>query len=377
LEALEPQQHASDLVDFYSGGEIPARNLDLIKDRIDRKVQQQKDPELKSYVGIRETLKELRQMHTRRGYHPAIYLTFSHPVLRELLQLRPEDFLIVMASHRYSIPDEELSIILGVSGDHLRFRRNQLQELIANGKADELKKICTAPVAAINQEVQQSQQHRRNIADRFRALPLPARFLFETGFVLSVLIFLMWLIPEVRNRYESSIQKRINDYMIESTISDAPAPEGTSKTPRIVEAPPSDVSKDLAPEEPESKSTDSQNKRPLKVNTGETWRFSFTGPATNDIMSGITDTLQKMGYEDVKSVTAPGGIQFDFFVPVKDLSNLKLNLEEMTAHLQRRTSSSAPDTPAVVNMSWYKKRGMTGRKVPVGSVEVVIWVSTL
>lgn len=375
MEALDPQQHASDLVDFYSGGTIPARNLELIKDRIERKIQKQKNPELKPYVSIRESLKEMREFHTRRAAEPATQLALTHPLLRELLQLRPEDFLILLSSLRYQIPDEELSIILEVSVDHLKFRRSQLQHIVAGNKAEELKKICSAPVAAINHEVQQSHA-RRNIADRFRALPLPARFLFETAFVLSVLIFLMWLIPEVRNRYESSIQKRINDYMIESTISDAPAPEGTSKTPRIVEAPAAEVSKDLAPEEPEPKA-EPQNKRPLKVNAGETWRFSFTGPATNDIMSGVNDTLQKMGITEAKSITAPGGIQFDFFIPVKQLSDLKLNLEEMTAHLQRRTSTSSPDTPAVVNMSWYKKRGMTGRKVPPGEVEVVIWVSTL
>lgn len=375
MESPALQNHASDLIDFYSGGAIPARNLELIKDRIGRQVEKQKNAELKPYVGLRETLKELRTMHARRALQPAVYLTLGHPILRELLQLRPEDFLILLASHRYDIPDDELSVILDVSADHLRFRREQLRQSVASGKPEELQRICGAPVATINEEIQQSHHQRRNIAERFRSLPLPARFLFETGFVLGVLIFLMWLIPEVRNRYESSVQKRINDYMIESTISDAPAPDGTSKTPRIVEAPPPETNP--VAEEPESKPSETQSKRPLKVNAGETWRFSFTGPATNDILTGINETLQKMGYAETKSITAPGGIQFDFFIPVKDLSNLKLNLEEMTAHLQRRTSSSTPDAPAVVNMSWYKKRGMTGRKVPAGNVEVVIWVSTL
>ena len=377
MDSLDPQQHPIDLVEFYSGGAVPQRNLDLIKIRIERHIAHQKNPELIPFVSYRQTLKELKEIHTRRAYHPSVYKTFTHPILRELLHLNPEDFLIVMSEVRYGIPDVELSIILSMSVENLKFRRNQLNEIVAPSKKEELKKICTAPLESLHEVVHHPQHHRKNILDRFRALPLPARFLFETGIVLSVLVFLMWLIPEVRNRYESSIQKRINDYMIESTISDAPAPEGTSKTPRIVEAPPADIVNIGMPDEADQKITEGQSKKPLKVNAGETWRFSFTGPGTNDILNGVNETLKKMGLEKTKSITVPGGIQFDIFLPTSELSNMKLNLEEMTAHLQRRTSSSGTDAPAVVNMSWYKKKGMTGRKVPSGNVEVVIWVSTL
>jgi hypothetical protein len=216
----------------------------------------------------------------------------------------------------------------------------------------------------------------KTLVDRFKTLPLFARFLTETGLVLSALIFLMWLIPEIRNRYETSIQRRINDYLIESTITDAPAPEGTSKTPRVIQPLPEETARAEAAE-PVAPKAEASNKRPLKVNAGETWRFSFTGASTQEILNGLGTVLSKMGKDSPKSVTVPGGIQFDFYVPVQELAVLKINLEEMTGQLQRRLSGGPDDPQSSVNMSWYKKRGMQGRKIPNGQVEVVIWVSTL
>lgn len=375
MNELEPQQHVIDLIDFYAGGAVSQRNLDLIKHRIEKKVSRQKDNDLKIFVSYREALKELEEVHKKRLYHPAIYQNFTNPIFRQLMQLRPEDFLILMSDQRYDMPDEELSIIIDASKEHISFRRKQLADMVTS-KRDELKKICTAPVETIAEEGKPALIARKNVFEQFRSLPLPARFMIETGMVLSVLIFLMWLIPEVRNRYENSIQKRINDYLIESTISDAPAPDGTSKTPRIVQPPPEEVHNDTA-DEPEPKPEDTKNKKPLKVNDGETWRFSFTGTATTEILAEIQNSLKKMGLDQVKSTVAPGGIQFDFYLPTKELATLKVTLEQMAAMLQRKTSSNSPDAPTPVNMSWYKKKNMLGRKINAGHVEVVIWVSTL
>ncbi|MBS1959844.1 MAG: hypothetical protein JST80_10255 [Bdellovibrionales bacterium] len=375
MSELEPQHHVVDLIEFYAGGAVSQRNLDLIKHRVEKKVAYQKDNDLKIFVSYREALKELALIHRKRVYQPTIYQNFTNPIFKQLMQLQPKDLLILLSEQRYGMPDEELSIIIEVSKEHILFRRNQLAEMVTH-KRDELKKVCTAPVATLSEENKSSQNSHKNISERFRSLPLPARFLIETGMVLSVLIFLMWLIPEVRNRYENSIQKRINDYLIESTISDAPAPEGTSKSPKIVQPPPEET-RVADTDEPDVKIEDAKSKKPLKVNDGETWRFSFTGTGTNDITTEIQNILKKIGQDQVKSTVSPGGIQFDFYIPTKELANLKSSLEQMTAVLQRKAKSNSPDAPTPISMSWYKKKNMIGRKINAGHVEVVIWVSTL
>jgi hypothetical protein len=368
-----------DLIDFYAAGGLPERQRELLKRKVNQLDSKLSEANFHRLAQLRGILDTLRLVQSRREKNLERLHSVAGGLLRSVLELKPEDFLIIMAHQRTgpnSTPptDDELSTALRVSVPHLQFRRNQLLKNLESHSPSQLKEVCNLPPSEFDQDTRIRPSARTSFMERFRSMPLALRFLFETGVVLSILVFLMWLIPEIRNRYENSIQKRINDYMIESTLTDAPAPEGIAKDPKIVEA--ASEPSDIEPEAVQTKS-ETGNKKPLKVSAGETWRFSFTGANTQDVLTGLAGVLKRLGREEPKSLTVPGGIQFDFYVPTADLTQLKLNLEELTANLQRRTRVQAGDTPTGVNMSWYKKKGMTGRKIPAGHVEVVIWVNTL
>lgn len=377
MESSNSSKLDLNLLRLYSGGMIPERTLDLFEAELLKTLESSQPKESHLLDHQSRLLARLRSIENKRGREHSSINAAQSGAIANTLQLSAEDFLILASSIRGSISEEDLSILLGVSRDHLQFRRQQILRMFTDSQKNEVQKWFLAGNTTNRSETNsQSGARKGGWTEKLRSLPTGFRFFAETGLVLGALVFLMWLIPEIRNRYEKSIQRRINDYLIESTISDAPAPEGTSKTPRIVQPIPEEAP--LAAEaEPTPGKSESSTKRPLKVNAGETWRFSFTGSATQDILNGLSSVMKRMGKEEPKSVTVPGGIQFDFYLPAQDLSQLKLNLEEMTFQLQRRLSQGPDDSMSAINMSWYKKRGMTGRKIPNGQVEVVIWVSTL
>jgi hypothetical protein len=112
------------------------------------------------------------------------------------------------------------------------------------------------------------------------------------------------------------------------------------------------------------------------VNEGETWRFSFTGSSTHEIESGILEALKPLSIE-TKPLTVPGGIQFDFMLPISQLIPLKGRLETLVFSLQSKTGPGKAASGGGVNLSWYKKKNMGTRRIPDAHVQVIIWISTL
>jgi hypothetical protein len=356
-------------VDFYLSPMLNQKSIDLLKIRLDRK-SRSSDEFLRNVKLIRRAMKLLssRRKTMIAVFHPE---TAIEKTYLEVLRLTPADCLILTSETLFPIPKETLSLALKTSIESLDFRRNQLQSIFNEEgfTSKEIEKLVLAssiPSHSIPEKI--------NFLQWFQRLPLALRFTIESAFVLMCLLSLLWVIPEIRNRYETSIQKRINDYLIESSLVDSPPPAGSNTHPSI---PAQDSAAENDDENVVTKSSSdavTSRKQP-KVNAGETWRFSLTGTASSDIEAAANQAIAKLNIENIKPTTVPGGVQFDFILPVDQVIPLKTTLEQKTYEIQEKNSAAPPGSSA--NFSWYKKKNMSTRKIPASHVQIIIWISTL
>jgi hypothetical protein len=384
------------LLPFHSTKEIELIQL-RVNRKIERKSKSSEDVLFKTVLAFRETLRLLNKMR-RELRHPSHFTRDpEHKLYFELLELSPADCLNLIAETRYQLPDENLSLILQNSSDHIRFRRTQLLHQFKDegftkpdfAKVTPKSLLISADFSRTGRrELDQTSYNTRLVkgsvrpinaqralrfSQRFKALPFYARFATETSGVIVMIILLMWIIPEIRNTFENSVQKRINDYLIESSLVDSPAPAGTTKEAKPISLPETpDTDEETSAVTP---ITSGSRKQPRVVD-GETWRFSFTGSQTSDIESGIESILKRMSL-DQKSLTVPGGIQFDLIFPTSKVIDLKTSLEEMSEEIQRKSGTGKQGAMSAANLSWYKKHNMGTRKIPASHVQVIIWISTL
>jgi hypothetical protein len=360
--------------EFYLSPIMSRKSLDLLKLKLVKPALKNEDPGLVELRALRELSLTMGKKRKSLLSDEERQSTLS-PEERELYSLDPEEALLLATQPPFLIPLKSLSLAFGSPEESLRFRvRSLLNRLEDTGTL-----LSSWNTSLPSREIQPPSVRRRGSwIESFRGLPVGLRFTIETSFILSGLMILLWLIPEIRNRYETSIQRRINDYLIESSLLDAPAPEGTSKTPRTPIETPTEAgaSESDMPVNRSSSEEPSARKQP-KVNEGETWRFSFTGSATNEIESGVLEILKSYPSDQIKPLTVPGGIQFDFMLGVGQLIPLKTRLESLVYDLQSRTSPDRQGGGNSVNMSWYKKRNMGTRKIPDAHVQVIVWISTL
>jgi hypothetical protein len=377
---VDTLQTVGDFVELYLSPYQSSKNIEFVQLKIHRKAQRilrrTNDALLLKVACFQDSLTHLKKYRRSSPYHKQLLLNSpEEKFYHGLTQLNPEDCLIMIAAERYQMTSAELSLILKRSSESIEFRRNQLKQTFAEESIPFVDPTQLKPKDLIIQLTSASPERiHRSVYQSFQSLPFAIRFTVETLSVLFTLVFLMWVIPEIRNTYENSVQKRINDYLIESSLVDSPAPEGTSKTAKVVPSP--DPQTDSEPENEPNNTASAASKKQPKVNDGETWRFSFTGAMTNELEAGILSILKKQGLEEHKPLTVPGGIQFDFTLRVQDVISLKTSLEDMTSSVQQKTSATRQNMMSSANMSWYKRR-MQGRKIPSGNVQVIIWISTL
>ncbi len=363
------------LIDFYLSPAFPKKSIELLKLKLVHKTTKIKDPLLKEVTLIRESLQIL--LKRRKAILHAVHQDKdANRKVQTLFDLSPKDFLILSTIHHFPIKTESLALAISLPVDSIEFRRRQLEEQM-NEEGIEIDKLREWKSRELIAPIQKKHLTLKDLLIRLQTMPLALRFTLETIGILATLLGVLWVIPEIRNHYENSIQKRINEYLIENSLIDSPAPEGTSKTPAV---PPPSAEAAVEQEQvvEKSSSNDISPRKQPKVNDGEIWRFSFTGSSTPEIESGVIDALAKLGVPTQKPLTVPGGIQFDFPLSVEQVIPLKTALEQKVADIQQKAASSKVNLMSTANMSWYKKKNNQGlRKIPVGHIQVIIWISTL
>jgi hypothetical protein len=367
---VSSEANALGFLSLYLAPALSRKSMDLIKlDLLKRfRKARTKDPLLAEVTLIHSILRLITKRRKTILAH-VNPLTTQDPVFLELLKLPPDDALLLCSGSLFPLSLQAVSLALKIPEKSLEHRKHQLEVQFRSQNLDLLNlKLVQNEASSI------PRPRNRGMITRFQSLPMGLRFTIETFLVLGFLLGLLWVIPEIRNLYETSIQKRINEYLIESALLDSPAPDGTSKNPR------EPILEDSAKEEVEitqSSSDAPSQKRQPKVNEGETWRFSFTGSATQEIETGILQILKRLKIEGAKPLGVPGGIQFDFDLRTDDLLPFKIQLETSISELQRKARSAQTTAAAYANLSWYKKKNMGTRKISPGHVQVILWISTL
>ncbi|MBU6154461.1 MAG: hypothetical protein KGP28_09190 [Bdellovibrionales bacterium] len=371
---MSSEANALTFLSLYLEQFLPGKNLDLLKLKLIKRARKNRTrgPGLSEVALIRGIVEVLRKRRKTILAHLDPQ-EVGNPALVELLKISPEDALLLCSGSLCPIPLKLISLALQAPEPSLLFRRTQLEAQFKELQLDLNDLVSTE--STTQKRTVRTPVKRKGLISSYQALPMAARFLLETICVLSLLLGLLWVIPEVRNRYESSIQSRINEYLIESALIDSPAPEGTSKEPKA----PILSEQMNSQEEPVTKSSSDapSQKRQPKVIPGETWRFSFTGSATTEIEEAILEAIDSMGIEGQKPLNVPGGIQFDFMLESARLLDLKNQLENRITSIQKKAAAAQTTTVAYANMSWYKRLMQGNRKIPPNHVQVIIWISTL
>ena len=378
-EPMNSEQSLFHFIDFYLSSVLSQKNIELIKVKIDQKSKKIEDPLLRDVTLIKDTLKALAPHSKINPLGPLTKPSSQDKIYTEIHRLKLEDALILTTGELFPISSEQLSLALQTAVESIVFRREQLK-IHLHEEGVILSQLTfpfrTPLMSETGEPIRKAEQI--GYFQKFQRLPMALRFLIETGLVLSGLLALLWIIPEIRNRYETSIQKRINDYLIESSLVDSPAPPGTSKTSIITIENQPTVTTDDDEESNNQKSSfeDTSSRKQPKVNEGETWRFSFTGSATSDIETAINSSIQKLNITDQKPTIVPGGIQYDFILPMSNVLGLKGMLEQAVAEIQQH-GGTKNTISSLASFSWYKKQKMSTRKIPGGHVQIIIWISTL
>jgi len=234
---VSSEANALGFLSLYLGPAASRKSLDLLKLDLLRRFRKirSKDP-LLAEVALIHSILDLLSKRRKTVLSQLDSPGSADPAFLELLKLRPEDALLLCSATLYPLSLRTLSLALNIPEESLRHRQEQLGTRFRMQNFDlsmlkELQDGFTSPYRPRN----------RGMITRFHSLPTGLRFTIETGLVLGLLLGLLWIIPEIRNLYEASIQKRINEYLIESALLDSPAPEGTSRTPRepVATEPPS------------------------------------------------------------------------------------------------------------------------------------------
>lgn len=381
LETQELHQQIRDYLLFSLSPYLHKREIELATLRILQKKGRPQDATYQNCFYHRLALEKITKSKRQQPLYIRQNDSEAAQMYRTLTQLAPDDLLILLSVLRYKMPIMILSMILNKPEESIQFRYQQLLQqlttVVSNLDLSDIKNLEVHQL--ISEESTTMKSTHFNLKGQGK-IPTPLKFFFEMASVFALLFALMWLIPELRSAYESSIQKQINSYLIEKTLLDSPIPPELNVPKPIT--PLEEVEADTdSLENPNDISTAIPTKKQPKVKEGETWRFSFAGQGFPDLETLIAEIVAKQkGGETIKSDMVPGGIQFDFFLPVADVIALKSSLEQIAFKLNRkleRSSNLEAGSANYLNLSWYKKRNMGTRKIPNAHVQVFIWISTL
>ncbi len=213
---------------------------------------------------------------------------------------------------------------------------------------------------------------------RWERAPWYVRTGVEGVTIAVAILFVVAMAPRIRSLYERGLQRRLDEFSLEATLSDtapdSPLTRGRS-LPSMQKAAGSVVSDDFSSEA----ETEAE---PVRVGQSEIWRFNFRTNSPRELRNKIVQILKDAGVSaesNVGGAEFPGGIQFDLLVPVETLAQIKQQLQKLTVGLihppaaAETLEDSDAGTAAREPFTWYKVKSK--RALPAGKTRVVIWLS--
>lgn len=178
---------------------------------------------------------------------------------------------------------------------------------------------------------------------------------------------IIWGIPQVRNLYDKSLQRRLesvdySDMNLETKESPAAVTEtATGGTPSGMQLPTSEM-------------TALEN---------EIWRFNIKIDNPKEFQHKIVERLKQLpsieNRDQLKGMIAPGGIQIDFLADTDFIQKFKPDLEwiskQLTAAPTTPVNPKSKKPPQQNSLTWFKNKSKT--RLPKTKVRIVIWLSQM
>ena len=200
-----------------------------------------------------------------------------------------------------------------------------------------------------------------------------------TGIVFLILLTIS-AGPKLRQVYERQIEKSVTEY--DETFKDPALATGTNPEPPLqAQGDPADSGEDdfaNTADQEENESADSGDEvasDDLHAGSSEVWRFNLKSSSPQEVRPKIVNILTELqipkNTPGLSGIEAPGGIQFDIFVPQAAVPSLKHQLEKIAPPAPEGLVNS----PMGETFAWYKNKSK--RKLPNGKTRVVIWLSQM
>ncbi len=317
----------------------------------------------------------------------------AHSIDRALHALEPKDLVATVAHLAWGLQTEDIASLLNetVSASEQRLARStrELDERLEmtldppDSSEQALKAWLTRPLQITNQVATP------------KKLALGAwwlRPILEGALFVAVLALAFWGVPEIKALYDQAMEQKLNSYLLENVITEAPIPKGMEPTSPSAntQSEESKVSpaKETSPARVEASNTPSPNTKKLqipepKVLAGEIWRFSWTGADPDRTRSMVEDVLKKELNRTTVGNVIPGGIQYDIELEVAQVLPLKRAFEARISEEQSKTNETtdaadrSTGVSTVPQLSWYKRTPQRQTITEKGKVQVVVWISTL
>jgi hypothetical protein len=220
----------------------------------------------------------------------------------------------------------------------------------------------------------------RGARSRWERVPWFIRTTIEGTSIVLLILLGISTGPKLRQFYERRIERSINEYGDAMTAgeqtSEIPLARGKTQAQAEDSGGNDEFSGEGEDSSEDASSDDAADGDNLHVGNSEIWRFNLKTDSPHDVRPKVVQVLRELRVSadtpGFGGIEAPGGIQFDVFLP----KNVILELKRQLAKLAPRPGERNPDNPfSSDTFTWYKNKSK--RKIPEGKTRVVIWLSQM
>ncbi len=202
----------------------------------------------------------------------------------------------------------------------------------------------------------------------------------SVGAAIVAGLALLGALPKIRSFYEQRIQQRLDS----SNFAELPI---TGQTPLTSEESIDEfISEDVDEDEDAGGNlveASLQDGTMKKASAPQVWRFILRSDSPQEMRARIHRSLMDAralpSSRFMNGFAAPGGIQFDAFVPTENIERLREQLATLVDQ-KGAPAMSAPDSESegpypTSPFTWYKNKSK--RPLPAGAARVIVWISLI
>ncbi|MCC7441994.1 MAG: hypothetical protein IT285_10185 [Bdellovibrionales bacterium] len=316
-------------------------------------------------------------------------------------RLPPESRLLLLLRERHELTLDEVGTILGTPAASLELRHRQVLDVLvgwiwqeppkANSKnptpLPPERRICDvirgwprvhlpeeirkAPLSAVAMAAASAPVGAAQTRSPWQKAPWFIRSGAEAIGLAVVILGVVALVPKMRQLYERNLEDQLATFRSEDLSLDLDTDFATEQPELIDET--IDENPTVESTEPDV-ATAEKTAKPVRIEVGnsEIWRFNIKTPSPGDLRPKITQMLLDLAVppdtKGIQGIEAPGGIQFNLFIPKEIVAEAKTRLERLAAPPAGTDSASSITS----DFTWYKIKSR--KNIPKGQAQLVVWI---